>query len=53
MRLGSDDFNEKGVLFDDAVRAVGMMNQHGLDLADLSLGMNIDEVTDLPLGEVA
>ncbi|MDO9710773.1 NADH:flavin oxidoreductase/NADH oxidase [Paracraurococcus lichenis] len=53
MRLGSDDFNEKGVLFDDAVLAVGMLKEHGLDLADLSLGMNTDDVTDLPFGEVA
>ena len=53
MRLGSDDFNEKGVQFDDAVWAIGMMKEHGLDLADLSLGMNTDEVTDLPFGEVA
>ncbi|TCZ61147.1 NADH:flavin oxidoreductase/NADH oxidase [Roseicella aquatilis] len=53
MRLGSDDFNEQGVQFDDAVRAIGMMKEHGLDLADLSLGMNTDEVTDLPFGEVA
>jgi hypothetical protein len=35
MRLGSDDFNEKGVRFDDAVWAVGVMKEHGLDLADL------------------
>jgi 2,4-dienoyl-CoA reductase-like NADH-dependent reductase (Old Yellow Enzyme family) len=53
MRLGSDDFNEAGVRFDDAVRAVAEMKAHGLDLADLSLGMNTDEVTDLPFGEVA
>jgi 2,4-dienoyl-CoA reductase-like NADH-dependent reductase (Old Yellow Enzyme family) len=53
MRLGSDDFNENGVRFDDAVWAVGVMRAHGLDLADLSLGMNTDEVKDLPFGEVA
>jgi 2,4-dienoyl-CoA reductase-like NADH-dependent reductase (Old Yellow Enzyme family) len=53
MRLGSDDFNEKGVQFDDAVWAVGMMKDHGLDLADLSLGMNTDDIKDVPFGEVA
>ena len=53
MRLGSDDFNEEGVPFDDAVWAVDVLKGHGLDLADLSLGMNTDEVRDLPFGEVA
>ena len=48
MRLGSDDFNENGVQFDDAVWAVGEMKQHGLDLADLSLGMNTDDIKDVP-----
>lgn len=51
MRLGSDDFNEDGVRFDDAVWAVGELKAHGLDLADLSLGMNTDQVTDLPFNE--
>jgi 2,4-dienoyl-CoA reductase-like NADH-dependent reductase (Old Yellow Enzyme family) len=53
MRLGSDDFNEAGVQFDDAVWAVARMKEHGLDLADLSLGMNTDEVKDVPFREVA
>ena len=53
MRLGSDDFHEEGVRFDEAVWAVGALKGHGLDLADLSLGMNTDEVKDLPFGEVA
>ena len=42
MRLGSDDFNEDGVQFDDSVWAVGVLKNHGLDFADLSLGMNTD-----------
>ena len=53
MRLGSDDFNEKGVKFDDAVWAVGELKQHGLDLADLSLGMNTDDIKDAPFSQVA
>ena len=53
MRLGSDDFNAKGVQFDDAVWAIGVMKEHGLDFADLSLGMNTDDTTDLPFNEVA
>jgi 2,4-dienoyl-CoA reductase-like NADH-dependent reductase (Old Yellow Enzyme family) len=53
MRLGSDDFNEEGVRFDDAVWAVEVLKEHGLDLADLSLGMNTDDIKDVPFGEVA
>ena len=52
MRLGSDDFNEAGVRFDDAVWAVGALKGHGLDLADLSLGINTDDTRDVPFGEV-
>jgi len=52
MRLGSDDFNEKGVQFEDSIWAVGELKRHGLDLADLSLGMNTDEVKDLPFKEL-
>ncbi len=53
MRLGSDDFHEHGVQFDDAVWAVGALKEHGLDLADLSLGMNTDDTRDLPFNDVA
>ena len=53
MRLGSDDFNEHGVQFDDAVHAVGVLKGHGLDLADLSLGMNTDAMKDVPFNQVA
>ena len=41
VRLGSDHLNEHGVQFDDAVRTVGVMKEHGLDFADLSLGMTL------------
>ncbi|MBX9701412.1 MAG: NADH:flavin oxidoreductase/NADH oxidase [Acetobacteraceae bacterium] len=51
MRLGSDDFNEQGVHFDDAVWAVGQLKAHGLDLADLSLGLNTDEMKDVPFSQ--
>ena len=53
MRLGSDDFNEHGVQFDDSVWAVGELKQHGLDFADLSLGMNTDDMKDLPFNQAA
>lgn len=52
MRLGSDDLNPAGTQFDDAVQAIGMMKEHGLDLADLSLGINTDEMTDKPFSEM-
>ena len=41
VRLCSDQLNEHGVQFDDAVRTVGVMKEHGLDFADLSLGMTL------------
>jgi hypothetical protein len=52
MRLGSDDLHPAGTQFDDAVIAVGMMKEHGLDLADLSLGFNTDEMVDPPMNDV-
>ncbi len=52
MRLGSDDFHPDGVQFDDAVWAVAELKGHGLDLADLSLGMNTDDVRNVPFNEV-
>ena len=36
------------VQFADAVWAAGVMKKHGLDLADLSLGMSTDEIKDVP-----
>ena len=53
MRLGSDDLNDQGVRFDEAVTAVGMMKEHGLDLADLSLGFNTDDMKERPLSGLA
>jgi 2,4-dienoyl-CoA reductase-like NADH-dependent reductase (Old Yellow Enzyme family) len=52
MRLGSDDLNSEGVQFDDAVHAVARMKDHGLDLADLSLGLNTDKLQSLPFGDL-
>ena len=52
MRLGSDDFNDNGVKFEESIWAVGELKRHGLDLADLSLGMNTDAVTGLPFKEL-
>lgn len=51
MRLGSDDLNPAGTRFEESVVAIGWMKQHGLDLADLSLGLNTSEMTDPPFNE--
>ncbi len=53
MRLGSDDLNEKGTQFDHAIEAVAKMKEHGLDLADLSLGINTDEMSERPFEEMS
>ena len=53
MRLGSDDLHPDGVQFDDAVVAVGMMKDHGLDLADLSLGINTNAMSEPPFARMA
>ncbi len=53
MRLGSDDLNDEGVRFDDAVVAVGKMKEHGLDFADLSLGLNTNAMNSLPFADLA
>jgi 2,4-dienoyl-CoA reductase-like NADH-dependent reductase (Old Yellow Enzyme family) len=53
MRLGADDFSPKGVQFEDAIWAVGELRQHGLDLADISLGINTDEMVDPPFDREA
>jgi 2,4-dienoyl-CoA reductase-like NADH-dependent reductase (Old Yellow Enzyme family) len=52
MRLGSDDLNPAGTQFEDSIAAIKMMKEHGLDLADLSLGFNTDEMINPPFGEV-
>jgi 2,4-dienoyl-CoA reductase-like NADH-dependent reductase (Old Yellow Enzyme family) len=53
MRLGSDDLHPEGVQFEEAVWAVGRMKEHGLDLADLSLGFNTDEMNEKPLNTMS
>jgi 2,4-dienoyl-CoA reductase-like NADH-dependent reductase (Old Yellow Enzyme family) len=53
MRLGSDDLNDEGIRFDDAVFAVGRMKEHGLDFADLSLGLNTNAMNALPFADLA
>lgn len=51
MRLGSDDFHPEGVQFDDAIWAVSELRKHGLDLADISLGINTDDMVEPPFNK--
>lgn len=51
MRLGIDDLHPDGVTVDESVTAIGWMKDHGLDLADLSIGFNTDNMSgDIPIG---
>ncbi len=51
MRLGADDLNPAGATMDDAVAAISLMKEHGLDLADISAGFNTPDMDGTPLGE--
>lgn len=53
MRLGSDDLRDDGVQFDEAIEAVRQMKEHGLDIADLSLGLNSPDLHRRPFADVA
>lgn len=53
MRLGVDDLHPQGIQFGDALTAIGMMKDHGLDLADVSLGFNTDEMVKPPMNQPA
>ena len=53
MRLGSDDLHEAGIQFEDAIMAVGKMKEHGIDLADISVGFNTEELKEIPFAEMA
>lgn len=48
VRLGSDDLNDQGIVFDDAITAIRTMKAHGVDFADLSLGFNTDDMKEMP-----
>ncbi|MGE5995173.1 hypothetical protein ACQJ1S_26200, partial [Klebsiella pneumoniae] len=47
-----DDLHPDGTQFEDSLVAIRMMKEHGLDLADLSLGFNTDEMTNPPFNDV-
>ncbi len=44
MRLGTDDQHPDGIQFEESLQAIGWMKEHGLDLADVSLGVNTDDM---------
>ena len=46
MRLGSDDFHPDGTQWEDSLVAIGWMKEHGVDLADISMGGNTDEMSE-------
>ncbi|MCU1631419.1 MAG: PfvD [Micrococcaceae bacterium] len=51
MRLGIDDLHPDGVTVDESVTAIRWMKEHGLDLADVSIGFNTDNMQgDIPIG---
>lgn len=52
MRLGSDDLNAQGVQFEHAILAVSLMKERGLDLADLSLGLNTADLATAPFAQL-
>ena len=45
-RLGGDDKHPDGTQPDDAIVTLSALQEHGLDLADVSLGFNTDELAD-------
>ena len=51
-RLGSDDFHPDGVQFEDSITVLGWLKEHGLDLADISMGGNTDDMRDPFFGDV-
>lgn len=53
MRLGCDDLHPQGTQFEDSVVAVKMMQEHGLDFADLSIGFNTDDMNPIPFSDLA
>lgn len=53
MRLGVDDLHDEGVQFEEALEAVRRMKAHGLDIADLSLGLNTPDLQRRPFNDPA
>lgn len=53
VRLGCDDLHNDGVQFEEAIEAIRIMTQHGLDLVDLSLGFNTPDMSSRPMAHMA
>lgn len=52
-RIGCDDLNPAGMQMDDAITAARLMQAHGLDLVDVSLGFNTADIREHDFGQVA
>ncbi|MEW1808368.1 NADH:flavin oxidoreductase/NADH oxidase [Pseudarthrobacter sp. NPDC080039] len=51
MRLGIDDLHPDGATVDESITAIGWMKEHGLDLADVSIGFNTNNMQgEIPIG---
>ena len=46
MRLGSDDFHPDGTQWEESLVTIGWLKEHGVDLADISMGGNTDDMRD-------
>lgn len=53
VRLGVDDLHDDGVQMDEALGALERMKDHGLDIADLSLGLNTPDLQRRPFNDPA
>jgi 2,4-dienoyl-CoA reductase-like NADH-dependent reductase (Old Yellow Enzyme family) len=53
VRLGAIDLHAQGVQFEDALAALAVMKDHGVDLVDLSLGFNTDAMEERPFDTLA
>ncbi|KMO36311.1 NADH:flavin oxidoreductase/NADH oxidase [Methylobacterium aquaticum] len=48
MRIGATDYHPDSHTIEDTIWLVRTMAEHGLDLVDISMGMNSDRSTDVP-----
>ena len=52
-RLGADDYHPDGVQWEDSIEVIGWLQDHGADMADLSMGGNTDDMRDPFFGDVS
>jgi 2,4-dienoyl-CoA reductase-like NADH-dependent reductase (Old Yellow Enzyme family) len=51
-RVGCDDLHAGGLQLEESIAAIGWMKDHGLDLVDLSLGLNTPEINQVPFPDM-